>query len=88
MNSSTKAANKPAHSIRIGRIQAAIWGNETSEGKTFYSVTITRTYRDGEKLANSDSFGRDDLLVVAKVADLAHSWVCMKLAEAKQEDAE
>ena len=30
---------------------------------------------------NADSFGRDDLLVVAKLADLAHTWICEQTAK-------
>ena len=66
---------KPAMEIRIGRIKAAIWLNHTDHGQ-FFSVTFTRLYKDGEDhWQRSDTFGRDDLLVLAKVADLAHSWI-------------
>lgn len=67
-------ANKPTHEIRLGAIKAAIWRNQTKVGVR-YSVTVTRLYRDGEKWEQTNSFGRDDLLLAAKVLDLAHSWV-------------
>jgi hypothetical protein len=66
--------NRPAHEVRLGRIKAAIWENETENG-TRHNVKVTRLYKDGETWKDSDSFGRDDLLVVAKVLDLAHSWI-------------
>lgn len=68
--------NKPVHEVRLGRIRASIWANPT-EGDVRYSVTITRLYKptDAEKWASTDSFYRDDLLVVAKVADLANTWI-------------
>lgn len=66
--------NKPAHEIRIGSIKAALWRNETQHGAR-YGVTFSRLYRDGEQWKSSDSFSRDDLLVLAKVADRAHSWI-------------
>ncbi len=37
------------------------------------SVTFERLYRNGDEWKVSRSFGRDDLLVLAKVADLAYS---------------
>jgi hypothetical protein len=37
--------------------------------------TASRLHKDGETWKRSDSFGRDDLLLVAKVADQAHSWI-------------
>lgn len=69
------AHSKPVHEIRLGRIRASIWENETEAGKR-YNVTITRLYKDEEKgWLSTDSFGRDDLPLVQKVADLAHTWI-------------
>jgi hypothetical protein len=39
------------------------------------SVTLSRLSKEDDQWHNSASFGRDDLLVVAKVADLAHTWM-------------
>jgi hypothetical protein len=66
--------NKPKHEVRLGRIKAAIWENETKTGPRC-NVTFTRIYKDGNDWKDSDSFGRDDLLLLAKVADEAHSWI-------------
>ena len=68
------AGNKPVHEVRLGRIKAAVWENNTTNGIR-HNVTILRIYRDGEQWSTSDSFGRDDLPLVIKVADLAHSWI-------------
>jgi hypothetical protein len=65
---------KPINEIRLGAIKAAIWENETANG-TRFNVTISRLYKDGDAWKRADSFGRDDLLLVAKVADQAHSWI-------------
>jgi hypothetical protein len=69
-----EAKNRPVHEIRFGRIRAAIWQNETEVG-TRHNVTITRLYKDGDEWKDSTSFGRDDLPLVAKVCDQAHSWI-------------
>lgn len=66
--------SKPAQELRFGRIKAAIWQNESENGSRF-NVTFTRLYRDGEGWKNSESFGRDDLPLLAKLADQAHSWI-------------
>ena len=68
----TKA--RPVREVRLGRIRAAIWENETQNG-TRHNVTLSRLYKDGDDWKDSTSFGRDDLPLVAKVADLAHSWI-------------
>ncbi len=65
---------RPVHEIRLGRIKAAIWENETQNG-TMHNVTICRLYRDGKQWRDSTSFGRDDLPLLAKVADRVHSWI-------------
>jgi hypothetical protein len=78
---------KPVHEIRLGAIKAAIWKNETQTGPR-YSATLSRIYRD-EKLKEwkrTESFGRDDLLVVAKVADLTHTWIHGQTREEQDRD--
>jgi hypothetical protein len=65
---------RPVEEIRLGAIKAAIWRNETESGVR-HNVTFTRLYRQGEDWRSTESFGRDDLLLLAKVADQAHSWI-------------
>lgn len=69
-----KTKTKPVHEIRLGRIRAAIWENETQNG-TRHNVTVSRLYKDGDDWKDSTSFGRDDLPLVGKVCDRAHSWI-------------
>ena len=69
-----KNKTKPVHEVRIGCIKAAVWKNETEAGVR-YNVTFSRLYRDGDQWQSTDSFGRDDLLLLAKVADQIHSWI-------------
>ena len=64
----------PAHEIRLGALKATIWRNETAVG-TRYNVTVRRLYKEEEEWKATDSFGRDDLLPLAKVLDLAHTWI-------------
>ncbi|SFJ58663.1 hypothetical protein [Planctomicrobium piriforme] len=72
MAKSTK--QQPVHEIRFGAVKAAIWQNETAVG-TRHNVTVSRIYKDGEDWKQTDSFGRDDLQLLAKVVDLAHTWI-------------
>ena len=66
--------NKPVHEVRLGVVKAAIWANETEYGVR-HNVTFQRLYKDGDDWKTTDSFGRDELPLVAKVADLAHTWI-------------
>src|SRR3954451_19821382 len=67
--------NRPVHSVRLRNIRAAVWANEGEQGAR-YKATFCRLYKDKEGFWRStDSFGRDDLLLLAKVADIAHTWI-------------
>ena len=66
---------KPVHEVRLGRVRAAVWENDTKNG-AMHNVTLTRLYKDDDdNWADSTSFGRDDLPLLAKVADQAHTWI-------------
>jgi hypothetical protein len=65
---------RPVHEVRMGRIKAAIWENKTEQGMR-HNVSITRIYKDGNTWKDSTSFGRDDLPLVTKIADVAHMWI-------------
>lgn len=82
------ATKLPVKTLRLGRIKAAIWENE-SDNKKFYNVTFARTYVDeARNFHDTDSFGRDDLPLVEKLADWAHSFIFERLAESKAEQSE
>ncbi len=72
--------------VRIGAIKATIWQNETEAGPR-HNATFSRLYKDGDDWKSTSSFGRDDLLFLAKVADLAHSRI-FALQQAAQSQAD
>ena len=75
---------KPVHEVRLGRIRAAVWLNDTDNGPR-YNVQISRLYKDkNDKWKDSSSFGRDDLPLVAKVADWAMVWIYENPAAAEK----
>lgn len=66
----------PAHEVRLGKIRASIWANSHPAEGTWYSVSLTRRYRD--KTGNwqsASSLGRDDLLVAGEALRQAYCWV-------------
>ena len=73
MTTDSKPA-KPVHKIRSGAIEVAIWRNENEKGP-WYSVTMNRSYKKDDKWAQADNYGSDDLLLLAKLLDQAHSWI-------------
>ena len=75
---------KPVKEVRVGAVKAAIWRNESDSGVVRFNTTFSRIYKDAEgNWKATSSFGRDDLLVVAKVADQAHSAI-FELANGQQ----
>ena len=69
-------SNQPVHEFRLSRIRATIWANRNKKGEAWYSVSVCRTYRDGDCWKDSQSFGRDDLpLLLSKASDLAYAWI-------------
>lgn len=77
--------NGPCDKVKLGRYIATIWRNETKHGARF-NATLERVYLEGKEWKYSDSFGRDDLLAISKLADMAHSRIFE--LEAAENDAE
>ena len=51
---------KPVNEIRLGRIQAAIWANQTEQRDVWFNVTVTRLYKEGDQWKDTTTFRRDD----------------------------
>ena len=66
--------DKPIHEVRMGMIKVAVWKNDSQNG-VLYKAPFSRIYRAGNEWKTTESVGRVDLLVLAKVADQAHSWI-------------
>ena len=64
----------PVHVIRFGLIKCEIFARHTRSGDRFV-VTPTRLFRNGEQWQESKQFFREDLLLLAKALDLAHTWI-------------
>jgi len=75
---------KPAAKVNLHPVSAAIWRNETAKGDVFYSVTLQRCYKDEGKWKSTDSLNEGDLLLAAKVLDLAHTEISKLRATDRQ----
>jgi len=54
-------ATTPEKTVKVGGIQLAVWSNETTKG-TFQSITIDKSYKDGETWKHTKSFKPSDLV--------------------------
>lgn len=89
---------RPVRVIRIRDIRGNIWANRLDDGRILYNVTIDRLWKEPDQVneetgevtkpgqwQQSPSFGKDDLLLVAKVADLCHSEVYRRIQDDARE---
>ena len=63
------------HEIRLGRIRASIWANRSEQGHIWFNISFTRLYKEGERWKGAAGFGKDDLPLVSKVAEMAYAWI-------------
>src|SRR5262249_26274704 len=81
-------SKKPVARVALHPVSAAIWKNDGTNGDAFYNVTFERRYRDDAgKWQSSASFSLNDLLVLAKVADLAHTEIHRLRANDRQPES-
>src|SRR5512147_2803513 len=69
--------DKPVRVVRLRNIRGNIWANRLPSGQAVYNVTIDRLWKDDDQINEGgevikqgewhqrQSFGRDDLLLVA-----------------------
>lgn len=68
-------AKPPIAKLRLGLIFANIWQRATDDD-VFYSVSFERRYRDSQgNWQSTHSYNPDDLLLLSKLADRAHTEV-------------
>lgn len=67
-------SDKPVRRFRIGLVQAAVWKND-GVNNAFYTVTLQRSFKDGDEYKNTDNLGAADLLNAAKVLTRAEAWI-------------
>ena len=74
-------ANKPTETLRDGQLKATIWERSSEKG-VFFSVELTRSYRDKDgKWHDHTGFVGDELLRIARLAGKAYD----RTAELRQQ---
>ena len=71
--------NKPIHECRLGALHATIWAKDSAKG-AFFTVTLSRLYKDGETWKRSHSFAARELGSVGHVLDMARDWIAKNAA--------
>ena len=63
-------SSKPVRKFRIGNVTVAVWKNDE-----FYSVTLQKSFKDGEEWKNTDSLGSGDILNAMKCLERAEAYI-------------
>jgi hypothetical protein len=68
--------NKPIKEIKFGNIKVSVWKNEKEKYSTF-SVSANKAYKtkDSEDWKYSTSFDKDEIPLLTKALDRAHSFI-------------
>jgi hypothetical protein len=67
--------SQPAQKFGFGALRVTVWRNTGDKG-TWYSVVPARSYKQGDETwKETESLNFDDLLAMAKLLDLAHTWI-------------
>ncbi len=85
-NSATKDSNKPVKSFRLRGITASIFENSSEDGKSFYKVTLQRSYKQGDEWKSTNSFGRDDLPLVSLLTKQAWEFILNTESQSQKEN--
>ena len=73
--------SRPEKKFKCGPISASIWAEDkTVESGVvkFYSINITKAYKDGDNWKNTNNFNAEDLPKVALVANEAYKYIRLK----------
>jgi hypothetical protein len=76
---------KPVSKVSMYPVNAAIWRNLNDKGEAWYNVTFERSFKnEAGEWQSSGTFNAGDLLLLAKVADRAHSEIFKLRASDRQ----
>ena len=68
----------PVKKVKIGGIEAAVWQNESKEGKKFFTTTLDRSYKVGEEWKKTNSLRDSDLPKAILALQEAYHFVALK----------
>jgi hypothetical protein len=75
----------PEHKVHFGRVDVAVWKREAEE-RTFYSFSISRSYKDkDDQWQRTTNLDEEDLLPAAQALEEAYAWVQGQRQKARDE---
>ena len=80
--------SRPEKKFKCGPISASIWAEDkTLESGVvkFYSINITKAYKDGDNWKNTNNFNAEDLPKIALVANEAYKYIRLSSSDPQTE---
>jgi hypothetical protein len=72
-----KNNTQPVERIRRGALASAIWANQASSGRTYYSASFQKAYLDSDReWRNLQSYNLSDLPALAVLVDETYRRIC------------
>lgn len=68
-------ANQPAAKFRLGYVTATVWKNQGTGDREFFSVEVSKAYKDGDEWKDTSSLGAGDLLNAVKCLERAEQFI-------------
>lgn len=79
---------KPILKLKDGLLAATVWKNETEDGKTIASVSLTRSYIKGDDWHETSSFSRQELHRVLALGQMAYDELSATMIKREASEAE
>src|ERR1043166_3627452 len=86
------AKQRPLHEVKMpfngGLLSGAVWRNQNDQGKSWYSVSLSRAHKDeasGEG-KYGERFSRDELLCLVRVIEKVHEHIVEGIIEEKSNE--
>ena len=68
-------ANQPAAKFRLGYVTATVWKNQGTGDREFFSVEVSKSYKDGDEWKDTSSLGQGDILNAVKCLERAEQFI-------------
>jgi len=79
---------RPVHEIKLSSVRATIWLNPVDDGRVMHSVTFSRLFKEEGTWRDATSFGRNELLLVSRAAEMAFDWIVEQQVNDQPQTAE
>lgn len=79
-NVSLEGKKQPEKKFRAGAIEVAIWKNENPEGKRYYSISFSKSYKKEDKWYSTTSLNVNDIPKLKLALDEAYKYLNMEVS--------